>query len=166
MFMYSNQRPNNFNQPSEYQIQYNQDNYNLAYKKKTKKVKSANRSLKHDEIQAFLDFKDDILSEKDPISMNTLLKTILFMIDETPNDDPELVEFVRTLIAPPSNKPLNLINKAKTDWSQYGQSKFIDELLKSKKNGFFIEAGGFDGKLYNQYSSYQRLKVFFFTLKR
>ncbi|XP_063398909.1 protein Star-like [Mytilus trossulus] len=31
-------------------------------------------------------------------------------------------------------------------WSQYGQDQVIDKLLKKKKNGFFVEIGGFDGE--------------------
>ncbi|XP_071181635.1 protein Star-like [Mytilus edulis] len=31
-------------------------------------------------------------------------------------------------------------------WSQYGQDQVIDKLLKKKKNGFFVEIGGYDGE--------------------
>ena len=72
------------------------------------------------------------------------------MIEETDEYDPKLIEFVRSLIHKPSaDRKLNLIDKTRTDFSQIGQSKFIDNLLKSKRNGFFIEAGGFDGEAHS-----------------
>lgn len=33
-----------------------------------------------------------------------------------------------------------------TSFSQYGQDKYIDEVLNNKRNGFFIEIGGYDGQ--------------------
>ena len=84
------------------------------------------------------------------VDKSILLKTILFMIDKTDEYDPILIEFVRSLIHKPSaNGKLNLTDKTRTDFSQIGQSKFIDNLLKSKRNGFFIEAGGFDGEAHS-----------------
>lgn len=96
----------------------------------------------------FREITEELMSTKDPIALNILMKTLYFMITETPNDDAKLIQFVKSLIIPPSTQPLNLVRKNKTDWSQLGQSKYIDELLKSKTNGFFIEAGGYDGKYY------------------
>ena len=40
----------------------------------------------------------------------------------------------------------NLTDKNKKDFSQVGQSKYIDSVLNSKRNGFFVEAGGYDGE--------------------
>jgi FkbM family methyltransferase len=69
------------------------------------------------------------------------------MLQEVDEEDPELVSFVKSLIIEPqSNKKLNLVIKNKTDFSQIGQSKYIDTLLGRKRNGFFIEAGGYDGE--------------------
>lgn len=84
------------------------------------------------------------------VDKSILLKTMSFMIEETDEYDPILIEFVRSLIHKPSaDRKLNLTDKTRTDFSQIGQSKFIDNLLKSKRNGFFIEAGGFDGEAHS-----------------
>ena len=34
-------------------------------------------------------------------------------------------------------------------WSQYCQDRYIDKLLKSKRKGFFVEIGGYDGELFS-----------------
>lgn len=90
------------------------------------------------------------------VDKSILLKTLSFMIEETDEYDPKLIEFVRSLIHKPSiERKLNLTNKMKTDFSQIGQSKFMDNLFKSKRNGFFVEAGGFDGEEYSvKFSKY------------
>jgi FkbM family methyltransferase len=69
------------------------------------------------------------------------------MIEERDEEDAELVEFVRSLIIrPKANRKLNLANKKVTDQSQIGQSKYMDTALGSKRDGFFIEAGAWDGE--------------------
>jgi hypothetical protein len=81
------------------------------------------------------------------------------MLQEVDEEDPKLISFVRSLITePPTNKNLNLINKNKTDFSQQGQSTYMDSLLGGKRNGFFIEAGGYDGETYSN--------TLFFELER
>jgi hypothetical protein len=77
--------------------------------------------------------------EQKLIDRNVLLKTIQFMIDDREEHDQTLVDFVSSLINRPSmNKKLNLKNKDRTDFSQIGQSKYIDGLLMGMRNGFFI----------------------------
>ncbi len=81
------------------------------------------------------------------IDKRVLLKTIKFNIKETNEDDPELIDFVRSLIKPQSTKfERNLTDKNKKDFSQVGQSKYIDLVFNSKRNGFFVEADGYDGE--------------------
>lgn len=86
------------------------------------------------------------------IDPKIIIKTLKFMIEEKDETDPELVEFVRTLIKPPikpdSDKKLNLVSK-KYDYSQIGQSIFVDKLLGEKRDGFFIEAGANNGEKYS-----------------
>ena len=55
-------------------------------------------------------------------------------------DDPELIQFVQKLIKPPSNMKYNFEkpNKPNSDYSQDGQSIYIDELLKKRTEGFYI----------------------------
>ena len=93
------------------------------------------------------------------IKKETLIKTLQFMLQEVDEEDPKLIKFVRSLITePPTNKELNLDNKMKTDFSQMGQSKYIDSILNYKRGGFFIEAGGFDGE--------EHSNTLFFELER
>jgi len=46
----------------------------------------------------------------------------------------------------PQNTPYNLQHPEKFDFSQYGQSKVILQLLKNMRHGFFIECGAYDGE--------------------
>jgi len=81
------------------------------------------------------------------IENRILFKTIIFNIKETDEADPELINFVRSLIRVPSAEiERNLSDKDRKDFSQVGQSKYIDSVLNSKRNGFFVEAGGYDGE--------------------
>lgn len=82
-------------------------------------------------------------------SFAILTKTMEFMINEVDEEDPELVEFVKSLIHKPKKLPINLSVLNITDFSQIGQSQFIDSLLNKTRNGFFIESGGFDGETYS-----------------
>ena len=80
------------------------------------------------------------------IDQHYLEKAYLFSLNTTDEYDNSLIEFVRSYINKPSQLPLNLNDKSRTDFSQIGQSKTMDTALKSMRNGFFIEAGGFDGE--------------------
>jgi hypothetical protein len=93
-----------------------------------------------DKIQITLTSRDVV---SDPA---TIVKTLEFMFQNVNEDDPDFVDFVRTLIKPPTNLPINLSQKNRNDFSQLGQSHTIDKALKSKRNGFFVEAGGFNGE--------------------
>ena len=68
------------------------------------------------------------------------------MVKDVDEYDSELVEFVKSLIKPPSKKSLNLKNKNVQDYSQLGQSYYMNGLMNNKKNGFFIESGAHDGE--------------------
>ena len=43
----------------------------------------------------------------------------------------------------------NGTKKGIISWSQYGQDQLIDKLLNQKRNGFFVEIGGFDGETFS-----------------
>ena len=109
--------------------------------------------------EIFQDFFNQT-SDQRLFSKATIFRTMRYMMEERNEYDPELVAFVRSLIAPPppKSKKLNLHVKGKTDFSQIGQSKYIDKLLESKKNGFFIESGGYDGETFSN--------TLFFELER
>jgi hypothetical protein len=77
--------------------------------------------------------------EQKLVDTNILTRTIKFMIEEKDEYDPELLEFVASLVHKPNrNDKLNLLEKNRIDFSQIGQSKYIDGLLNGKRNGFFI----------------------------
>jgi FkbM family methyltransferase len=112
------------------------------------KLELSNNKIVNDK---FISIWNEILhvsNEQELIDKQILFQTIKFMLKETEEDDPELIQFVRSsLIKPPGkNTMFNLNNKKKTDFSQIGQSKYIDSLLNSKRNGFFVEAGGYNGE--------------------
>lgn len=98
-------------------------------------------------------------SEQQLISKEIIFRTLKYMMEERDEYDPELVFFVRTMIVSPhKSKTLNLSKMEKFDFSQAGQSFYIDEALGRKRNGFFIESGGYDGEVFSN--------SLFFELKR
>lgn len=115
----------------------------------TQHIKS-NQVKNADGEENLIDILNDIFNvskEQSYVDRKVLLKTIKYMIQEREEDDEELVEFVRSLIVKPSpDRKLNLTNMSRTDFSLNGQSKYMDQLMKSKRNGFFIECGAFDGE--------------------
>ena len=69
-----------------------------------------------------------------------VVETAKFALNQTEEDDPNLIEFVRKLIKPPPyKKPYNLEkNRVNGDYSQECQSLYIDKIFNHKNNGFFI----------------------------
>lgn len=106
------------------------------------------------ELESILSSVWSVSDEQVLIEPRTIIKTLKFMIEERNETDPELVEFVRSLIKQPvspdrehpSNRKPNLINPKKYNDSHTGASKFIDQMLEGKRSGFFIEAGANDGE--------------------
>lgn len=84
------------------------------------------------------------------IDPRIIIKTLRFMIEDKDETDPELIDFVRSLIVPPAKMrgglKLNLKDPRKLNSSHTGSSKLIDKMLGERNNGFFIEAGGHDGE--------------------
>ena len=67
-----------------------------------------------------------------------LLKTLQFQLRNAKAEDEQLVAFVESLIHQPfPASERNLSDKTRTDFSQSGQSKYIDGLLGSRRDGFF-----------------------------
>ena len=60
--------------------------------------------------------------------------------------DEKLVKYVRGKISQPSREPRDVTKRQKTDFSQVGQSKYVDKLLSGRKGGFFIECGASNGQ--------------------
>lgn len=87
--------------------------------------------------------------EQSLIEPYVLLKTLQYWMMDVDQYDKKLIEFIKTLIHVPSTKMLNLTEKNKVDYSQHGQSLYMDNLLNKTKNGFFIEAGAFDGEKFS-----------------
>ena len=67
-------------------------------------------------------------------------ETNRFMERGVDEEDIELIEFVQTIINPPSNKDyqLTIPNQPGGDYSQYQQSAYIDGILKQRTGGFYI----------------------------
>jgi hypothetical protein len=81
------------------------------------------------------------------IDPKVILTTIRFMLEERDEDDPELIEFVRSLIVRPDpEKKLVLKDKNKYNSSHTASSRYVHETLKGKRDGFFIEAGAHEGE--------------------
>lgn len=83
-----------------------------------------------------------------------LLRTLRYMSEEREEYDEELVAFVRSLIVSPPLPKLKrpLLNETAlnmTDFSQFGQSRRIDEMLSRQRDGYFIECGGYDGEVFS-----------------
>ncbi len=91
----------------------------------------------------------------DANSENCIAHEISDDIDEALNDldqdDPDLVEAIRQYhVSPPSKFPYNLERKLNLQnlAGQFAQAKFVDELYNnSKLNGFFFEAGAYNGEV-------------------
>ena len=108
------------------------------------------KNSKNPEYFTNLFWKDIIFESDEQLKVNKtiLFKTLKHMLKETDEEDPELIEFVRSLIQPPATDPLNLEDKSnlRIDFSQRNQSLIIDDVLNKKRNGFLIEAGAYDGE--------------------
>ena len=92
-------------------------------------------------------------SDKVTCSENNLVK-IYHEVNGMKQDDPTLIEFVKTnVLIPPDDKPLKLIStSARRLEGQFGQVPVAEEILglkpkkKQQKPGFFIEAGAACGE--------------------
>lgn len=110
--------------------------------------KSSKESMEHVELfEKFINDIQNVSQIQHLVPLDTLLTTLKFMIYGVDEYDPALVEFVRGLIHLPSDRSkLNLTDTSRTDLSQMGQSKKIDTMLGGQRDGFFVEAGAFDGE--------------------
>ena len=117
------------------------------------------KSTDFDKIKNSINEFMNATPEQKLIDPNVLMKTLKFMIKDVNFDDKELIEFVETLIQMPSKMKLNLSTSfTNDDYSQMKQSLKVDNLLDSLKDGFFIEAGAFDGEAFSN--------TLFFEIKR
>lgn len=68
-------------------------------------------------------------------------------LDNVSQDDPELVRCIyEDWLLPPFTGERKLQHPEREDYSQSGQSEFIDKLLNNKTNVFFIESGAANGE--------------------
>ena len=102
----------------------------------TKKSSSTEKSIKDHKDYLFY----DSILYKNYTREYVIEETIKFANRGVEEDDPELIQFVQKLIKPPSNIKYNFANpnKPNSDYSQDGQSVYIDELLKKRTDGFYI----------------------------
>ncbi len=80
-------------------------------------------------------------------------------LNELDQDDPKLIQIIKEkYLIPPSDKPYNFSQTPdnKLDLSgQHDQPISVSNILDKKRNGFFVEAGAYDGK-YDFTSFYPR----------
>ena len=63
-------------------------------------------------------------------------------------NDTRLIEHIRQRwLIPPSEEPRRLKKPNRVHYSQNGQSELVDEILKGRTNGFYVECGAYDGEL-------------------
>ena len=88
------------------------------------------------------------INEKTALSRRDFIieETKKFMDLKVDQYNDELIQFVKSLIHEPSLGPRNLTKPDKIDHSQYGQSSYLDKIFDKKINGFFIEAGAYNGE--------------------
>jgi hypothetical protein len=70
-------------------------------------------------------------------------------LDGLDQEDPILIEAIKAkhlVLPPPVDKLYNFKVKVPNVKGQYGQPQVVEEILKGKTNGFFIEAGAYDGE--------------------
>jgi hypothetical protein len=104
-------------------------------------------------------YRDIVYGPQDQLEVDpeTLKQTMQLMLEKRDQYDRKVVDFIRNLLLMPSpNNELNLRNKKRKHFSQSDQSKYIDELLNGKRDGFFIEAGAFDGESYSNSLFFER----------
>lgn len=58
----------------------------------------------------------------------------------------EMYREIRRRVSQPSTEPLRLKSPGRRDHSQHGQSRFVDDHLRGRRNGFFVESGASDGE--------------------
>ena len=123
-------------------INYNSNSNKLSLDKRQNIIDVVGSQDEYFLKEIFNASNDQLLIDK-----SILMKTISFMIQETDEFDPKLIEFVRSLIHVPSKEEqLNLKQPDRKDFSQLGQSKWVDRILEERRDGFFIEAGGYNGE--------------------
>jgi len=69
--------------------------------------------------------------------------------DRESADDEHLSNYIRSMTSRQAPGGRHLSNPSRVHFSQFGGSAFVDNLLKQRRNGFFVESGGFDGEEYS-----------------
>lgn len=73
-------------------------------------------------------------------------------------DDSRLIELIRDYyLVAPSNKPYSLDHPDSLDNSR-GQAPIIDNMLKYKENGFYVESGAYDGEILSNTLLFERMR--------
>jgi len=62
------------------------------------------------------------------------------------DSDQHLLNYIRSMTSQQGPGGRHLSRKSKVDFSQVGGSQFVDQLLKQRRNGFFVECGAFGGE--------------------
>lgn len=63
-----------------------------------------------------------------------------------PSDNRGLIRYISNQIAGPSRQKINLTEPNRVDYSAVGQSSFVDNLLRQRRDGFYVECGAKNGE--------------------
>ena len=64
-------------------------------------------------------------------------------------DDEQLFRYIRSMMSRQAPGGRHLSKPSAVHFSQFGGSQFVDKLLKQRRNGFFVECGGYEGERYS-----------------
>ncbi|KAK3884061.1 hypothetical protein Pcinc_011649 [Petrolisthes cinctipes] len=102
---------------------------------------------KLEEVPSYVDQPQAIQIEQDMLNREAVGDAADRNFVGKDQEDPSLITEVKKLINPPSKLPYNLKRPTAIHYSQFRQSELADELfLKGKKNGVFVEVGGYEGE--------------------
>jgi len=91
------------------------------------------------------------ITEPSVSSQSVILSTAeslyaMYGVGNFADDDPNLLNYIRSMTSQQGPGGRNLSDPSRVDFSQVGGSRFVDSLLKQRRNGFFVECGSFDGE--------------------
>ena len=99
---------------------------------------------------SLLSFKGQVYDYRQHISTTDEALFFQFGDGNLSADDERLLAHIRSRLTRPSpRRPRRLTNSGRKHFSQIGQSEWVDERLKQRRNGFFVECGAFDGETYS-----------------
>jgi len=62
------------------------------------------------------------------------------------DNDEQMMNYIRSMMSRPGPGGRNVLETPTMHYSQFGGSEFVDDLLKQRRNGFFVECGAYTGE--------------------